>query len=97
MVVMKLKRGIIDRKVEQEPTQPTSIHWIMSQPTFTLGAADARAGRRYHADYDLWNINGQWNYERGRQWASLAPRNVPLKRNGRVTREALKYFKAEII
>ena len=51
---------------DQVPTQPVSARWIMSQPTFALGAADARAGRGIHGDYDLWDISGQWNYERGR-------------------------------
>jgi hypothetical protein len=69
----------------------------MSQPQFTLGAADARAGRRYHADYDLWNIDGQWNYERGRQWAVLAPRDLPLKRDGKLNPEATCYFGEGII
>jgi hypothetical protein len=95
--MVKRKRGITDRKEEQEPTHPVSIHWIMSQPQFTLGAADARAGRRYHADYDLWNINGQWNYERGRMWAAMAPRNVPLKRAGKINPEAVHYYRDEII
>ena len=38
----------------------TMIQEIMSQPQFVLGVSDARAGRRYRADYDLWTTNGQW-------------------------------------
>jgi hypothetical protein len=46
---------------EQVPTRPVSARWIMSQPAFALGAADARVGRGTHRDYDLWDTNGQWN------------------------------------
>ena len=64
----------------------------MSQPTFALGVADVRAGRPVHRDYDLWDTNGQWNYERGRMWATLAPRDVPLKRKGRINPDAVMWF-----
>jgi hypothetical protein len=64
---------------DQVPVQGVNDLWIMSQPTFALGAADARAARQYHVDYDLWDTNGQWNYERGRMWAVVAPRDMPLK------------------
>jgi hypothetical protein len=61
------------------------------------GAADARAGRSIHEDYDSWVTNGQWDYERGRCWARLAPRHITLKRDGKVTREAIRYFSRDII
>jgi hypothetical protein len=65
----------------------------MSDPAFELGVADARAGRPYRPDYDLWpDIDDQWNYERGRVWAALTPRNVRLKRNGKVTEAAEDWF-----
>lgn len=88
----------MSRERDQVATEPITIIEIMSRPTFHLGVADARAGRRYHAYYDFWDTNGQWDYERGRQWAALAPRNVPLKRaDGRITPEAMRYFADEII
>jgi hypothetical protein len=34
-------------------------------------------------------LTKQWNYERGRQWVQQAPRTVALKRNGKITDEAL--------
>jgi hypothetical protein len=79
---------------DQVHTRPVTVHWIMSQPTFALGAADARAGRDTHRDYDLWDTNGQWNYERGRAWATLTPRHVQLRRAGKITSEALAWFKS---
>ena len=54
-----------------------SDRWIMAQPAFRLGVNDVRAGRPIHPDYDLWDTNGQWNYERGRCFAKLAPRHLP--------------------
>ena len=95
--MVTLRLGYRLREGDQVPTRPTTVAEIMAQPTFLLGVADARNWRGYHADYDLWNTNGQWNYERGRQWAALAPRDVPLKRNGKINPEAVQYFQAEII
>ena len=81
---------------DQVPTRAVSIGWIMTRPTFALGAADARAGRPYRADYDLWDTDGQWNYERGRCWARLAPRNLPLRRNGTLNPAAIDYYRDAI-
>jgi hypothetical protein len=92
MVKHRLRCRDDDR--DQVPTQPVSARWIMSQPTFALGAADARAGRGIHGDYDLWDISGQWNYERGRAWATLTPRHVQLRHAGKITSEALAWFKS---
>jgi hypothetical protein len=41
-----------------------------------LGAEDLRAGRGFHSDYDLWDGLDQWDYESGRLWATLAPRDM---------------------
>jgi hypothetical protein len=79
---------------EQVPSRPASTLWIMSQLAFALGVADVRAGRGTHRDYELWDTNGQWNYERGRAWAILAPRHVPLRRANKITSEALAWFKS---
>ena len=79
---------------DQVPTRPVSAHWILSQPTFALGAADARARRGTHPDYDLWDTDGQWNYERGRAWATLTPRHIQLRRAGKITSEALAWFRS---
>jgi hypothetical protein len=85
------------RKGDQIPTVATTIEKIMSSHTFALGVADARAGRSMHRDYDGWHTNAQWNYERGRSWARLAPRHIKLKCGGKVTREATRYFSGDVI
>ncbi|HVI61341.1 MAG TPA: hypothetical protein VM910_01915 [Bradyrhizobium sp.] len=63
----------------------------MASTEFALGAIDRRAGRGYRSDYTTWSGNQQWNYERGRAWATTAPRSVPLKRNGKLTPAALRF------
>ena len=92
MVTCRLRRR--EHRGDQIRTQPTSALWIMSQPSFGLGVADVRAGRGTHRDYDLWDTDGQWNYERGRAWATLTPRHVELRRAGTITSEALAWFKS---
>ena len=90
-VNMKFKRG------KQVPTAPTTIAEIMNAPEFALGVADARAGRPMHQAFDAWDGNRQWNYERGRQWARLAPGSVMLKRNGKVTPQAIRHYTEDIL
>jgi hypothetical protein len=81
------------REGDQVPTYLATVEEIMSRPAFELGAADARAGRPYRPDYDLWPaINDQWGYERGRLWAVLTPRNVRLKRGDEITEAAQEWF-----
>src|SRR5262245_51289167 len=83
---------------DQVPTRAVTPAQIMRRPQFALGVADVRAGRRHHADYDLWDTNGQWSYERGRAWAVTAPRHVPLKRlNGELNPAALACWRDDEI
>jgi len=81
----------------QVPTWPTTIDEIMSSSEFALGAIDARAGRGYRSAYATWGSNRQWNYERGRAWGVLAPRSVILKRDGKLTAQARRWFTNEIL
>src|ERR1700751_179464 len=76
----------------QVPTIPTTIRQIMSHPLFEIGVRDARAGRPFNKNYDRWNGDEQWSYDRGRQWGVAVPRSVPLKRDGRITNEAVVWY-----
>jgi hypothetical protein len=78
---------------QQVPTKPTTVEKIMAARAFTLGVVDARARLPFRRDYDRWETNAQWDYERGRAWAILAPREIPLQRNGKIGPEALKWAK----
>jgi hypothetical protein len=91
---MKMKPGYrLRREGDQVPTRLTTVEEIMSSPMFALGVADTRAGRGYAADYELWlDSNLRWDYERGRQWAQLAPRHIKLKVGGKITAEAVNLF-----
>jgi hypothetical protein len=81
---------------KQVPTSPTTIEKIMNTREFALGVIDGRAGRGHRSAYATWGIDEQWNYERGRQWATLAPRSLALKRNGEITAEAKRWFTDDI-
>jgi hypothetical protein len=67
---------------------------IMSSQFFALGVSDARAGHPFRADYDKWDVDDQWNYERGRVWGLLAPRRVALKnRKGKLNPDAVFWWR----
>jgi hypothetical protein len=87
----KLKHRLHDG--DQVPTRPATFEEIMSDPYFALGVADVRARRGYRADYDTWTkTNDRWAYDRGRLWATLAPKSVSLKHNGKITAAALRVY-----
>jgi hypothetical protein len=84
------------RDGDQIPTRLVTRQEIMSDPKFALGVADARARRGYPADYDAWE-DDRWAYERGRQWAQIAPRSLPLKINGKLNPQALLCYGNDIL
>jgi hypothetical protein len=89
----EMKRGYRLRDGDQVPTKMTTVLEVMSQPHFALGVADKRAGRGYRADYDCWgHSNHRWAYDRGRLWATLAPKTMAVKRNGKVTDAAMNVY-----
>jgi hypothetical protein len=77
----------------QVATIPVSVEAVMASPRFQQGVTDARRGKPFPADYDVWvREDKTWSYERGRLWGRLVPRNVPLKRDGKVTDEAVNWY-----
>lgn len=94
----KLKLGYRLHEGAQVPTRSVSVVEIMSAPKFAKGVADVRAGRGYPPDYDAWeDTNERWEYERGRMWATLAPRTVVLKVKGQITERAIRWYTDEIL
>jgi len=82
------------RSRKQVSTSRTTIKAIMRSRHFTFGVEDARAGLPFRADYEKWDGNAQWNYERGRQWAMLVPPRVALKTPGdELSLTAIHWFK----
>jgi len=83
---------------DQVATIPATVELIMRDPAFALGAADVRAGLPFRRQYDRWDTNTQWNYERGRAWALLAPRHVKIRgRDGKLSSAAVCWFRWGII
>jgi hypothetical protein len=83
---------------DQINTVPVTIERIMRDPAFALGAADVRAGLPFRQQYDRWGTNTQWNYERGRAWALLAPRHIKLRgRDGKPTLGAIEWYRRSVV
>jgi hypothetical protein len=72
----------------QIPTWRTTTAAIMASPEFELGLDDARNG----VPFD-WRIN-EWDYERGRLFAFIAPRDMPLHTGWRLNPKAVALYKA---
>jgi hypothetical protein len=58
-----------------------------------VGVDDYRAGRPMrNLEEEGADTNAQWNYERGRQWAAIAPRNMPIWIRGKLNRVAVRWL-----
>ena len=77
------------RRAAQVQTSGVSIESIMRSRAFKQGAADVRRGAAPRFDNPDWD---QWHYERGRLWATIAPRSMPLVLNGRLNPAAVALF-----
>jgi hypothetical protein len=85
----------MDRDRDQVRTQVVSLASIMGSESFVLGVEDRRSGTR--PQFDRKTVpNEQWNYERGRLWASIAPANMPLKIGKRINPHAAELFRAAV-
>ena len=72
----------------QVPTIRISTTAIMGSSEFELGLDDARKG----VPFD-WRID-EWNYERGRLFAYIAPVNMPLRSDCRLNQKAVALYNA---
>lgn len=78
--------------IEQADATPSTPAEIMSDQLFRQGFEEKRAGRQFYYDrhYD-------WAYERGRQFATIAPANMSLLLpNGKLNPKALALFTREL-
>jgi hypothetical protein len=63
----------------------------MLSAAFARGIADFRAGRAPDFDNEVDALTGgDWDYERGRQWAVVAPVTMPLKIGRRLNPDAIE-------
>jgi hypothetical protein len=67
-----------------------STERIMDTADFRRGVEEVRAGKP--PDFDATDIDDAWNYERGRQWAMIAPRGLPLFVDGEVNPLAIALY-----
>jgi hypothetical protein len=77
---------------EQIPTT-TTIEAVMRSAAFKRGVADKRANRPLPEQPP----DDDWDYERGRLWASIAPRTMPVTLNGRLHKPAVALFRKAIV
>jgi hypothetical protein len=70
----------------QAPLTPITLKQIVRSKEFNEGVADVRSGRAPRFDDP---IADDFNYERGRQWALLAPMRMPAKIGGKANPEAV--------
>ena len=68
----------------QAPTTRTTVDEVVASVAFQAGVAEVRAGQPPRFD-----VMDSWSYERGRQWAFIAP--ADLDPNSRL---AIKLFVA---
>jgi hypothetical protein len=90
------------RSHEQVATRPVSNAAIMRSAAFRHGVEDVRAGKaprfdsypdtRHHRAGGTAMVNAAWAYERGRQFAMIAPMSMPVFVRGRLNPEALRLF-----
>jgi hypothetical protein len=72
----------------QVPTRRTTTTAIMGSSEFELGLDDARKG----VPFD-WRID-EWNCERGRLFAYIAPVSMPLRIGRRLNEGAIALYRA---
>ena len=78
---------------DQAETTSVSPRQIMSASAFRDGVADVRAGMPTRFD----DFDDDWAYERGRQFAFIAPMSMPLRIGRRLNTEAVWLFTRALV
>src|ERR1700690_3678165 len=73
----------------QATAWPTTLKKIMLSPEFAAGVADVRLGHAPRFDDP---IARDWNYERGRMFAMIAPMRMPVRIGKKLNPKALLIF-----
>jgi hypothetical protein len=74
---------------KQADSVQVTVGRILGSRAFSEGVNDVRKGRPARFD-DAAFGDGDWDYERGRQFALVAPLSMPLRIGRRLNPEALK-------
>ena len=80
---VRSRRGSRDSVV---PTRSVTVRAIIRSKTFNEGVSDVRRGRAPRFERE------DFEYERGRQWATVAPMSMPTMINGKVNPAAMSLF-----
>ena len=75
--------------MEQADTIAVTPRQIMATAGFAAGVADVRTGKPTR--FDSFG-DDDWAYERGRQWALIAPMSMPLRLGRKLNPEAVLHF-----
>jgi hypothetical protein len=87
---------------DQVETEHLGASYFLESRDFARGVEDVRAGRPPRFDEYAWDQGGtpatdrQWAYEKGRQFAIIAPKTMPLRTNGKLNLDALRLLVAAI-
>ena len=90
---MRMGRPPKDGVAAQADTIGVTPRQIMGSVAFAAGVADVRAGKPTR--FDSFG-DDDWNYERGRQWAFIAPMSMPLRIGRRLNPEAVWLLRAAL-
>jgi hypothetical protein len=84
----------VKRRDRQVTTCPASIAQIMGSKSFALGVEDCRRGAPPQFDREEIDGHNQWDYERGRLWALIAPVTMPLRIDKWINPSAVALYRA---
>jgi hypothetical protein len=82
---------LMDRRIQQVDMEQVQNSTIMKSVEFKAGVEDVRGGMP--ARFDEFALDHLWAYERGRLFAHLAPRSMPIKVGGKLNPKALALFR----
>lgn len=79
---------------KQVKTVNCTYRTILRTKYFKLGVEDATKGRGWNRDYERWDTNAQWGYERGRLFGLFTKGKVPVKNGRAVNVDAIRHYMA---
>lgn len=77
-------------------TRSTTLRGMAKNKAFNQGYNDYKRGI-WAKDYDLWPINDQWRYERGRHYAAAGGPAIKESWDGRVIRNQALWFMSDML